>query len=62
MFEAEVWKDHIQHKKVNREIVRGLYDDLLEDPRSFKFDNLWFLDGTTILDSLWTLMNLPTLR
>ena len=62
MFETEVWKDEIQTKKVNKEVIQGLYEDFLEDPKSFKFDVLWLLDGTTMLDSLWYLLELPTLK
>ena len=56
MFDTDVWKDEIQTKKVNKEVVRGLYDDFLEDPLSFKFDVLWVLDGTTMLNYLWFLI------
>ena len=62
MFEQDVWKNDIQNKKVNRDVVRGLYDDFLEDPRSFKFDVLWLLDGTTMLNYLWFLIEQPTLN
>lgn len=61
MLDSEVWKDEIQTKKVNKPVVRGIYEDFLTDPTSFKFDILWVLDGTTMLDSLWHLMGLPTL-
>ena len=47
---------------MNQEVVRGIYDDFLEDPKSFKFDVLWRLDGTTILESLWKLIELPALN
>ena len=62
MLDSEVWKDQIQTKKLNKAVVKGLYDDLREDPRSFKFDILWVLDGTTMFDSLWHLLGLPTLK
>lgn len=61
MFNSEVWSEQIQHKKVNKHIVRGLYDDFLEDPRSFKYDLLWSLDGTTMLHAIWYMIQEPTL-
>ena len=56
VFDTDVWKNEIQTKIVNKEVVRGLYNDFLEDPLSFKFDVLWVLDGTTMLNYLWFLI------
>ena len=62
IFETEVWSDFIFTKKVNFEVLNGLYQDFLENPKKFKFDVLWIQDQASNFESLSKIMEIPTIR